>query len=833
MKPRPFLTILTAALCAAPLAAQPAKKAVPLPEGAIARLGESHFFHPTTVMALDFSPDGATIVTGTQDGTMFLWDVAGGFERARWRQDMSNDLVSVRYSPNGRLIASTSSNGSLFVWTADGKRVYSRPNQRYEPLAFNWMPDNQRLVTAGRAGAVIFHDVVAGRELNTFNTAMPNIVAIALSPDGKRFALRDQSGRMKGFEIDGSKSIVTFDDGTTGSRYMRPNSLFRFAPDNTTLMTEATGGGSNAGPTLWDATTGKVIRRIDSAVSGYMWTATANGKFLAASSPSDGRLRVVGVTSGLEIRSIDGAGPITQGMAFSPDGKRLAAIVGGQALRVWDMDGGEPMHQNTGHASPVTALAFLKDGRLVSTGADRTVRAWDVRAGKEIERDTIQSYFYGMVPEPDGAGVLMTAETILHRWRPGEGLTTGAALPSNIGGNSALAPDASAVVLSTGQQLHVFSLPDGKAIKKLDMPLNTHVQNFALAPRGRFLAYVESSNHGAIHVYDLKRDRARKPIFGDAANVLHSERLLFSPDGRFYASVNANRATMVWEAGTGLVRALLPRGDERQAGTFAAAFSPDGRILALGLQSGAIYLYDMRTGQSTPVFAVGPVETIDGGADSRLRRYSHRAGILQVAFSHDGMLLASGGQDQSILVWDVKKLLAKLPAKPPVASPTAAQLDAWWHSLASTEGKAVSEAVWSLAAVPATALELFEARLKPAHGPDPAALARWVVELGDAKFTVRENAQRRLAAAGASAYAALTEGLRASDSAEARTRLTRLIDAIDSQYSPERLRPLRALEVLEKIATPAARAQVERLATNASDPELKDEAQRVLERWNR
>lgn len=70
-------------------------------------------------------------------------------------------------------------------------------------------------------------------------------------------------------------------------------------------------------------------------------------------------------------------------LAFSPDGKRLAAVSGGNTIRIWDTDSGREQQTLVGPVEAVKCLAFLPDSRrLVSGGQDKVVRLWDVETGK-------------------------------------------------------------------------------------------------------------------------------------------------------------------------------------------------------------------------------------------------------------------------------------------------------------------------------------------------------------------------------------------------------------------------------------------------------------------
>jgi hypothetical protein len=193
--------------------------------------------------------------------------------------------------------------------------------------------------------------------------------------------------------------------------------------------------------------------------------------------------------------------------------------------------------------------------------------------------------------------------------------------------------------------------------------------------------------------------------------------------------------------------------------------------------------------------------------------------------------LISTNVDTTAVVWDVTKLLAKLPKPVQVAAATPRQLDAWWLGLGSGDGAAASEAVWSLSDRPKETLALFREKLMPVFGPDSATVARWVSELSSPRFQVREKADRSLAGMGESARDQLQEGLKTTESAEARFRIKRLLEVINSQVSPAKLQPLRALEVLEKIGGAEAKHQLETLARQSTDEEIRKEIDRVLQRW--
>src|SRR5262249_39292288 len=125
---------------------------------------------------------------------------------------------------------------------------------------------------------------------------------------------------------------------------------------------------------------------------------------------------------------------------------------------------------------------------------------------------------------------------------------------------------------------------------------------------------------------------------------------------------------------------------------------------------------------------------------------------------------------------------------------------------------------------------LIRARLKPRPPADAKRIAQLIKELDDDAFAVRENASQELAEIGQPALEALKAAAK-GPSLEVRRRAQDLLRKNPRRgHAPPRLRALRAIEVLERIGTPAAGALLKKLLEGKCDPELAESIRASLAR---
>jgi hypothetical protein len=242
----------------------------------------------------------------------------------------------------------------------------------------------------------------------------------------------------------------------------------------------------------------------------------------------------------------------------------------------------------------------------------------------------------------------------------------------------------------------------------------------------------------------------------------------------------------------------------------ALALSPNGRLLATGGMDNVIHLWQMATGRE-----IG-------------RLLGHDGDIQSLCFSADGKRIASGSADNCALIWDVSRFLS-----PPGASDaklSAKELAELWNELADSDAPRAFRAIEALANARAQAVAVCRANLRPATAEDLRPIRSLITDLDSDSFDTRERATTELSHLSVVAQPLLREALLRKPSPEAERRIARLLSDPEPGPSPAVLRSARAIEILEGIGTDDARGLLENLARGTAGAWLTLEAKAAHER---
>jgi WD40 repeat protein len=532
------------------------------------------------VTALAFQPGGLLLASGHDDGGVRLWDIVGGRLAFELRPPISpsgggGDLAvsALAFSQDGRKLAVAAEDRSIVLWNMASGEMSGRllgHTDRISALA--WHPDGRRLVSAGWDATARVWDAAACLPLILLNSHDAQVQALAFSPDGQRLACADSAPSVHLWDMQAYRTLSVQRD------HAREVRSLAFSPDGHCL---ASGGGD------------RVIHvctypaRLSNLVSDASQKRRSPQRFCEAS--------LIGQRACL---------------AVSSDGRRLASLGTGTALRVWDAATAEPVLELE-DAPLLHAFAASADGRWFAGSVIPPARS------KEPEAD----------------------RSTLFLWRADNGrrerLFHGQAAPITV---LAFHPD-STLLASAGlrsSDVWLWTVPLGEPLLLPDAAARCSVEALAFHPHGRLLAVggidwlAPRGTEGRIVLWDLN-DHTSTPILPIGANCL-----AFHPSGRWLAAATLTQSIVIWNMEA-----------QQQTGEWVGhldtvtclAYSPDGRWLASGSDDRTLRLWDADGGQPC-----GLVEL-----DTQIKA---------LAFAPDGLSLFTGNGTTSCYQLEVPAILA-------------------------------------------------------------------------------------------------------------------------------------------------------------------------------
>jgi WD40 repeat protein/uncharacterized caspase-like protein len=585
------------------------------------------------VVTLALSPDGRTIVSGSNDYTVKLWDLASGRELR-----------------------------TLIVYEA-GRQGQDFLEKNVSTVAFS--PDSKSVI-AGNVSEVKMWDVATGREIRRFGESdRDGAGSVAFTRDGKTLAAGSFSGKVQLWDTSTGKRMRVFDSGGADAIYG-----VSFSRDGKLLV-----AGSQFGAVdLWDVNRGQLIRSLHTmkeatgiTVFDVAFSEDANFVFAGF---SDGTIKVWDAKTGKTVRILpvyekNGRHAQFGHFSLTADGKTLASAGAGVPSRLLDLGSGRELRtlgsnfsQGEQNEAPTnelsdseSAIAVAADGKLVVSGGEAggTLKIWDAKTGKKLKtlggggrevRSVAFSPDGGTIAAADGSKNLVL-------WRLSDGRASRTAIPAAAGRpfvdgavGVTFSPDGhTAISVAHHARLVRWDVETGLAAVNFP-PFDAHYTLLkgasAFSRDGKLMVFAPPSLDSAdfsARIIDVASNAIVQSLAREAGDRTQS--VAISTDGRTVATGSGRATFKLWEISTGKELASAENFDDNRSSIESLAFAQGSELLAIGRGDGTLELWDVVSHKP-----------------SRLKG-SHGGAVTSLAYSNDGKILVSGSKDLTLKLWDV------------------------------------------------------------------------------------------------------------------------------------------------------------------------------------
>lgn len=548
------------------------------------------------------SPTGERLVSGSHDGTLFLWDLTkGGCVFAL--QAGGSGVEQLAFSPDGRVIASGHLSGEIKLWDpTSGKLVRTLRGHKGTVKSVAFGPEPVMLASVSVDDEVRVWDFRTGRLL-------------------RRFQLK--GARYADFSDDGAFLLVM-----SNKQVVRLRGSYEWFFWVGELVVYETAAWEPVHTIQWQDC---VLRGI--AVS-RRYLAVGVSSYNSLPGTRVDLVEIWDLRILKKVRTI----PVQEGfraLALSPCGRKLAVL--GKEVTLWDTLTGAKIAASSGHTSGVRALEFSPDGRWLMTGGWDEIVVWDLDVMAEFSRVRVEDPVDDMKFSADGSRLAVGCfkDTYIYR------VDGPAIVPIMTLGRSSssvsFSPDGRWVATSRRGlgEVTIWDTHSGRLVRSLlvskSLGADQGVQSVEYSPGGHLLV-VASWNSPFVSLWSpgagsMAREFKRE-LGGSSGWVSESARsACFSPDGKIIAASQI-RSIVLWEVASGRMITSWAAEAER------LVFSPDSRFLA------SCY------GKKATLWSVVRGE--------RIREFvGHTAEITSLAFSADGRFLATGSEDGTVVLWEL------------------------------------------------------------------------------------------------------------------------------------------------------------------------------------
>jgi WD40 repeat protein/transcriptional regulator with XRE-family HTH domain len=314
-------------------------------------------------------------------------------------------------------------------------------------------------------------------------------------------------------------------------------------------------------------------------------------------------------------------------LAFSPDGKYVLTAGADRTPRLWNIQTGQEIRRYIVHRGAVRTVAISPDGKFVLTGGDEKIaRLWDAKTGRQLHVFSDHgSSVTSVAFSPDGKYILTVARsTSMHLWNANTGQKIRDFSADTE--SASFSPDGRYILTHRGLSSSIWEVATGKEFRRF--PVLETIVSEVFSPDGRYV--LTGHLDGTASLLEIETGKEIYKYIGNTGTVWT---VAMSPDGKYVLTGTDEKTVILWDTQTGKeVHRFLGH----EAAINIAVFSPDGRYILTGSDDKTARLW-----ATPPIY---PPFTFLG----------HTKGITSIAYSPDGKYALTGSNDNTARLWDVE-----------------------------------------------------------------------------------------------------------------------------------------------------------------------------------
>ncbi len=294
--------------------------------------------------------------------------VAGKWQCARILTGHQSWVTAVDFNPRTATLVSGSLDDSIKVWNLHtGSLVFTLNGHPRGVNDVAISAKGQVLVSCGDDGTIKVWNLTDGRRLHTLKGHVRDVTSVAIGPKGWILASGSKDKSIHLWKLDKGSLIRTLVGSPAAVRAVA------MTPDETALLS----GGLDNKVRLWDLKTGEMVRLFSGHLSPVNDVAVSRDGLFVASASKDKTVRLWSIATGALIHSLVGHTQEVNAVRIAPDNRTIISGSTDRSVCVWDAKTGERLHTLTGHTNAITAIAVHRTGRLIaSASADKSIRVW-------------------------------------------------------------------------------------------------------------------------------------------------------------------------------------------------------------------------------------------------------------------------------------------------------------------------------------------------------------------------------------------------------------------------------------------------------------------------